>query len=228
MLQVLPLVRLSVTAIVLFVICQWLLKSLHRAYRSPLAQIPGPWYASLTHLWLKYHVVIGRRLHYIHAMHHRYGDVVRIAPNEVAIADIAGFKQIHAIGGGFLKSDWYEKLIDSPILGIFSMTDPKAHAARRRLLARPFSKSALREAWEPQVRRKAELAVGKIFEEAAAAASSDVLKWWTLMATDVATMLMFGEDFGMLEIGKVSRSRCQDLVAAGTTNSCRLPENRVH
>jgi hypothetical protein len=32
---------------------------------------------------------------------------------------------------------------------------------------------------------------------------ANVLKWWTLMATDVITQLSFGESFEMLEQGKV-------------------------
>lgn len=32
---------------------------------------------------------------------------------------------------------------------------------------------------------------------------ADILKWWTLMATDVITQLSFGESFEMLEQGKV-------------------------
>lgn len=43
----------------------------------------------------------GRRMHYIHHLHQRYGSVVRIAPNEVAVADLEAFSQIHRIGSGF-------------------------------------------------------------------------------------------------------------------------------
>ncbi|CAI6014052.1 unnamed protein product [Clonostachys chloroleuca] len=54
---------------------------------------------------------------------------------------------------------------------------------------------------EPEIRQKAELAVIKIREDAQAG-SADILKWWTLMATDVVAHLSFGESFRMQELGK--------------------------
>jgi hypothetical protein len=53
-----------------------------------------------------------------------YGGVVRIAPYEVAVADIAGVSQIHKIGSGFLKSAFYQKLTPHRKPGIFAMRDP--------------------------------------------------------------------------------------------------------
>ena len=48
------------------------------------------------------------------------------------------------------------------------------------------------------------LAVDKIQVGAAQPGKgADILKWWTLMATDVITQLSFGESFEMLEQGKV-------------------------
>lgn len=85
------------------------------------------------------------------------------------------------------------------------MRDPKEHAARRKLFARPFSKSELRRTWEPAVREKVQLAVSQIQRELKAVGKSDLLKWWTFLATDVSGQLMFGESFNMLQLGKVSR-----------------------
>lgn len=61
--------------------------------------------------------------------------------------------------------------------------------------------------WESEVRKKTELAVQRIVQEARGTTKgADVLKWWTLMATDVIAHLSFGESFGMLELGKVCLS----------------------
>jgi len=88
------------------------------------------------------------------------------------------------------------------------MRDKKEHAARRRLFARPFSKSALRQTWEALIMDKAGKAVEKIGEEARRVGKADVLKWWTFLATDVAAELMFGESFEMIERGEVSLFHC--------------------
>jgi cytochrome P450 len=82
------------------------------------------------------------------------------------------------------------------------MRDPHQHAARRRLFARAFSNNSLLTHWEPEIRQKTQLAVAKIKNDAQNG-SADILKWWTLMATDVIAHLSFGESFRMLELGKV-------------------------
>lgn len=145
----------------------------------------------------------GRRIFYVDDLHRQHGSVVRIAPNEVAISDLAGVAKIHKVGSGFLKSAFYQKLVASEP-GIFSMKDPHDHAVRRKLFARAFSNSSLRVNWEPEVRMKVELAVRKIQEDASRQSKgADILKWWTLMATDVIAHLSFGDSFEMLELGKV-------------------------
>ncbi|KAK6417440.1 hypothetical protein LTR81_009189 [Elasticomyces elasticus] len=173
---------------------------------SPLNKVPGPWYARWTNLPLKFAVISGRRIHHVHALHARYGPYVRIAPTEIAVNSLAGFKQIHAINSGFTKSPWYETLVNIERLGVFSMSDPKQHAARRKLFARPFSKTNLRSHWEPAVREKVQLAVSRMQEDARSSGSGavDVMKWWTFMASDITSHLMFGESLHTLEHGEVS------------------------
>lgn len=82
------------------------------------------------------------------------------------------------------------------------MRNLKEHGQRRRLFARGFSKTYLREHWEPTVREKATLAVEKI-KASASAGTADIMKWWSFMATDIVGVLGFGESFGMLELGQV-------------------------
>lgn len=85
------------------------------------------------------------------------------------------------------------------------MQNPHDHAARRKLFARAFSNSSLKTNWEAEIRRKTTLAVSQIKNNAVQPGKgADVMKWWTLMTTDVITHLSFGESFGMLEQGKVS------------------------
>ncbi|CAG9984581.1 unnamed protein product [Clonostachys byssicola] len=171
------------------------------AIKSPLRSIPGPWYSHFTSIVLKGYILAGRRIHYVDSLHRKYGTVVRLSPDEVAISDLEAFSQIHKIGSGFIKSAWYDKLRFGREPGIFFMRNPHQHAARRRLFARAFSNNSLTTHWEPDIRQKAELAVVKIKEDAQAG-SADILKWWTLMATDVIAHLSFGESFRMLESGK--------------------------
>jgi cytochrome P450 len=143
---------------------------------------------------------------YVHDLHQKYGPVVRIAPSEVAVNDIMAFKEIHKPGSGFTKTHFYETLPVGHkigVFGVFAMRDLKAHALRRKLFARAFSKSFLRQNWEPLVLEKVQLAMRQIKGELQQG-SCDVMKWFLLLAGDVSTHLMFGESFHTLESGEVN------------------------
>lgn len=130
---------------------------------------------------------------------------MRISPEEVAISDLASTKEIHRIGGGFLKARWYSKFTqqkqpEEEEKGVFSMENPKVHAARRKLLAHGFSKAALRE-WDDVVREKVDMAVRGIEKQFRETGKGDVLAWFTYMANDVISTLSFGDSFKSLETG---------------------------
>jgi cytochrome P450 len=157
-------------------------------------------------LELKKAVVTGRRIHYIQDLHAKYGPIVRISPNEVSVADPQSVSMIHKINSGYTKSPWYIDVapFGRPIL--FSMSDPKAHAARRKLFARAFSKTYLRQTYESTVHSMTKQVVAKMKLEARSNGTTDVLKWWTFMATDVSALLMFGDSFHAIEQGQVRRT----------------------
>ncbi|THV73711.1 cytochrome P450 monooxygenase-like protein [Aureobasidium pullulans] len=184
-----------------FTVLFWVVQTIYISLTSPLRDIPGPWISRYTNLQLKFAVTGGRRIFYIDNLHKKYGPIVRISPTEVAVSDPAAFKQIHAVSSKFSKDIWYEKLTNFPRLSVFTMRNPREHGQRRKLFARGFSKSYLREHWEPTVRRKTLLAVEKIKVDAQTGVA-DLLKWWTFMATDIVGILGFGQSFGMLELGK--------------------------
>jgi cytochrome P450 len=177
-------------------------KVFERACFGPLRRIPGPWHTIFTGLVLRKHTLKGERLHYVHRLHKTYGPVVRISSSEVDIADPGGFHEIHKIGSGFVKGPWYQKFRSGGV-NCFTATDPKVHARKRKALARPFSKSSLRENWESAVMKTARNTVAQIQSEAEQG-NADVLKWWTFMTTDIIGQLSFGESFGMVDSGKAS------------------------
>lgn len=183
-------------------------QTVYTSLTSPLKDVPGPWISRYTNLQLKFAVTGGRRIFYIDDLHKKYGPIVRISPTEVAVADPAAFKQIHAVSSRFAKDIWYEKLTNFPRLSVFTMRNPREHGQRRKLFARGFSKTYLREHWEPTIREKTSLAVEKIKVDAHTGVA-DLLKWWTFMATDIVGVLGFGESFGMLELGKVNQESVQ-------------------
>lgn len=145
-------------------------------------------------------------MQYVHYLHQAYGPVVRIAPSEVDVSSLQGYHAIHKIGNGFTKSQWYPRFRSAYAdQDVFSETNSKNHAVRRKLLSRPFSNSSLKQNWAHLVGEKARLAVQKMKSKAQEDVC-DVFEWWTYYAVDVIGQISFGESFGMLELGRVGLS----------------------
>ncbi|KAF5585627.1 cytochrome P450 monooxygenase family 3 subfamily A [Fusarium subglutinans] len=68
--------------------------SAFKASRSPLAAIPGPWYAFLTTIHLKYGFATGKIWKLVERSHKKYGPIVRLGPRQVWISDKEAMKQI--------------------------------------------------------------------------------------------------------------------------------------
>jgi hypothetical protein len=75
--------------------------------QSPLKKIPGPFLAKFSNIWRflnhygQTHIETQRRLH------KKHGDIVRLGPTTVSIADASLIKTIYNTRGTFLKSDFY-------------------------------------------------------------------------------------------------------------------------
>ncbi|KAH8728461.1 cytochrome P450, partial [Phaeosphaeriaceae sp. PMI808] len=162
----------------------------YNLFLHPLAKYPGPKVAALTDLWYAFNWMGGRWPFVMEKVHEKYGDVVRIAPNELSFASIQSFKDIygHSTKGKlpFLKSAWYDRDEVSP--GIVSTRDPVDHRQQRRSLSSGFSAKSLREQ-EHIVQRYVNLFLEQIGR---------------LSAADTDD-LAFGESFGAVASGKSNR-----------------------
>lgn len=98
-------------------------------YFSSLAKIPGPPFVAFSRIWLAYHSSKGDMHKVIPQLHKHYGRLVRIAPNEVSVADLNAIREIYGKcrltfdikqslgeadrnslagpGSKYRKSDWY-------------------------------------------------------------------------------------------------------------------------
>ncbi|KAH8720948.1 putative sterigmatocystin biosynthesis P450 monooxygenase STCB [Beauveria bassiana] len=107
-----------------------------RCLRSPLARLPGPSISKYTSLRLKWHEINATRTVYIHALHRRYGPVVRVAPNEVAFTSWAAIKEIYCSGGsGYDKTEFYDMFTIYGRRTMFTTLNKADHAKRKRILA---------------------------------------------------------------------------------------------
>ena len=71
---------------------------------SSIRNIPGPFAAKFSSLWLLLQARRGRRYQGVDDAHKKYGKLVRIQPNHVSIADTSAIPIVYGHGNGFLKS----------------------------------------------------------------------------------------------------------------------------
>lgn len=76
---------------------------LTQRYQRYLRSIPGPFLASFTDLWRFVKVREGRFELILQALHDQYGDLVRVGPNCISVADPREIRQIYGISRLFQK-----------------------------------------------------------------------------------------------------------------------------
>lgn len=118
--------------------------SLHRLYLNPLCSIPGPRWAALTDHYQTYYNVIkgGQFLFAIEELHHRYGPLIRIGPNEVHINDPEFYDQIYSLQGRWDKDPAFVNQFDNTD-SAFGTVAHDLHRIRRRAFQSFFSKQKI-------------------------------------------------------------------------------------
>ncbi|KAI0970956.1 cytochrome P450 [Xylaria arbuscula] len=110
-----------------------LILTVHRVYLSPLASIPGPFLAKVTHWYEFYYNVVhtGKYYEKIRELHEQYGPVVRVTPEEVHVMEASAYNEIFVVGA-VRNTNSYPRFSDGT--GFEDMTAISVtHAAHRRL-----------------------------------------------------------------------------------------------
>ncbi|KAL3487216.1 amino acid permease-domain-containing protein [Aspergillus germanicus] len=81
---------------------------------TPLARIPGPKLFALTKWGLAYEDYRGTRTRYMHTLHTKYGNAVRIGPNEVSFNSLSALRNIYGAGTKLLNHAYSKTSILSP------------------------------------------------------------------------------------------------------------------
>ncbi|SPO02789.1 related to benzoate 4-monooxygenase cytochrome P450 [Cephalotrichum gorgonifer] len=113
-----------------------------RCLTSPLAKIPGPRVSLFTSLVLKWNELRANRRGYIHALHVRYGPVVRVSPHEVSFTSALAVKEIYCSGGsGYDKTEFYDLFRVYGRRTMFTTLNKSDHSKRRRIIADRYANS---------------------------------------------------------------------------------------
>jgi len=169
----------------------------YRIFFNPLNRFPGPWQAKLSSLYMSTQLGNSDEYYKLHAMHQKYGRIVRIGSHDLSITEPDAMELAYGTQSKVTKSSWYDT--DSPLCSMHTTRSKALHDKRRRVWAPAFSDKALRD-YETKInvfndkvmQRVAEFSGGPI----------NVTKWFNLYSFDVMGRLAFGKDYGMLDSGE--------------------------
>ncbi|KUJ07792.1 cytochrome P450 [Mollisia scopiformis] len=85
------------------------ISSLMLAFTGPLSKIPGPFVSKLTRFPWALESIQGKHMNFTHRLFQRYGDIVRVAPTTVLIADKAGIQKI-LVEEDLVKAPFFDAL----------------------------------------------------------------------------------------------------------------------
>jgi hypothetical protein len=169
----------AVLALPLILVALELLWIIYARNFHPLADIPGPWLASVSRLWVMRRLKAGDMDKVQRNLHRRYGPLIRIAPNEISCADPEAIKLLYRTAAPLTKTDFY------PVWGNprmskyrdnFSQVDERLHSERRRIVNHVYSLSNVLQS-EASIDRVTTVMVEKLSQLAQSGGDCDLGTW---------------------------------------------------
>lgn len=169
---------------------------IYNLYFHPLAKYPGPLFHRIWRPPLLMDRVWGVSLEKIHRWHLKYGDYVRVAPDELstispgAWTDIYGYRRNEK--GGFPK-DYARFYRSEPSVAngerSVATSFDQQHSSQRRIFSHAFSDKALREQ-QPLLNRYANLMIEKMHDASAGGMEVDIVNFYNFITFDVIADLV--------------------------------------
>lgn len=95
--------HVTISHVLLIILGYLLLEAVYNLFFHPLRNVPGPLLAKLGQTWRNHKYFRGTWHDDCVEVHAKYGNVVRIAPNELSFVDEAGLKSLYGHGRQVLK-----------------------------------------------------------------------------------------------------------------------------
>jgi cytochrome P450 len=173
--------------------------TIYNLFFHPLRHFPGPKSWAATPLPSSLNILRGHPHIEILELHKRYGDVVRLSPNELSFSHSDAWREIY----GHLKRGDAENAKDPRLEGIddHSMITAtrERHGQMRRLLSSAFSARAMAEQ-QPLIDKYINLFITRLREHGQGGkAPLNMTKWFEWTTFDIIGDLSFGEPFGCLQ-----------------------------
>ncbi|KAI9375059.1 cytochrome P450 [Aspergillus egyptiacus] len=162
---------------------------IYNIYLHPLAKYPGPKTMAATRIPYMRLIVGGQFPQTIKTLHQTYGDVVRIAPDELSFSDGDAWKPIYGtrVGHGQKEKD-------------FRFYPPSAGGAASIVVSNDAEHSRFRRLMSLFIKGYVDLLMQRLRENCAAGTVAvDLVKWYNFTTFDIVGDLAFGEPFDCLK-----------------------------
>ena len=167
----------------------------------PLAGYPGPFLWRMFRLPFVISNVRGELPHTVKRLHEQYGDVVRVAPDELSFTNPAAWRDIYP--KNFIRPHEYKDKPPGKDVENLISANENDHTRFRKILAPAFSERAAQEQ-EPLIKPYNDVLILKLRQEieldpTRKTAVIDVLRWLNYTTFDVIGDLTWGSPFGCLD-----------------------------
>ncbi|KAH8659808.1 cytochrome P450 [Xylariales sp. PMI_506] len=171
----------------------------YNLYLHPLRKIPGP------QLWIAFPIlrtvrmVCGDCEFTIRDLHHKYGEVMRVSPNEVLFMNPEAWKDIYGHGHAEFPKYYPPGVHMNPKQIISS--NAQDHFRYRRAMLPAFSDKALVQQ-EPLMKVYIDLLIQRLHEVAGSGKWANMVRWYNFTTFDLIADLAYGESLKGLETGQ--------------------------
>ncbi|KAI9690296.1 MAG: hypothetical protein M1822_009257 [Bathelium mastoideum] len=173
--------------------------AIYRIHFHPLSKFPGPKHYAVSEAFYSYeNNWKGKFLKKALDLHQKYGDIVRIGPEHLAIDVGVAWPEVYAHTGKDHKEFGKDRRFfrteeEGEDFSLIASTR-EVHRRQRRVLAHAFSDTALQEQ-QPLIMRYVDLLVQQLGQRAEAQEAVDLIHFYNYTTFDIIGDLAFGEPF---------------------------------
>ncbi|PWY70302.1 benzoate 4-monooxygenase cytochrome p450 [Aspergillus sclerotioniger CBS 115572] len=153
-------------------------------------------------------------------LHKRLGPLVRIGPNQVSFYSLDIYKTVHAPNSPFVKDPRvYNQFVQDGHPALFSITDPKEHAQRRRHMGILFNRSKVPALMEMMVGTIDRLS--KYLATASQKGPIDLMPTCRALESDIVSTFAFGNAIGAID--SLDAGKELDVIKENDAKSSKMP-----
>ncbi|KAH6603743.1 cytochrome p450 3a17 [Trichoderma cornu-damae] len=187
---------LSITAGLLIV--RRIAMAIHNVWFHPLSKFPGPAHMAAFYLpYLYKNLVSGQIRHTIKKLHRKYGPIVRVGPDHLAIDGSIAWPEVFGLKGEKEFEKVANFLFEGDTSGIIA-APRDVHRRQRRQLGHAFSHGALRDQ-EAVIGKYVDLLMERLSERSDTGKSFNIIHWMNFTTFDIIGHLTYSESFHCLE-----------------------------